>query len=79
MATVSVRNIPDAVHRALRVRAARHGRSVEAEIRQILAQAAHAGEGVRVGTQLRRYAREIGGVELQLRRDKAPIEPADFE
>jgi plasmid stability protein len=36
MATVNVRNLPDAVHRALRVRAAHHGRSTEAEIRFIL-------------------------------------------
>ena len=36
MAVVTVRNLPDAVHRALRVRAAHHGRSTEAEIRDIL-------------------------------------------
>jgi len=36
MATVTVRHLPDAVHRALRVRAAQHGRSTEAEIRVIL-------------------------------------------
>jgi len=34
MATVTVRNLPDEVHRALRVRAAMHGRSTEAEIRE---------------------------------------------
>jgi hypothetical protein len=39
MATVNVRNLPDAVHRALRVRAAQHGRSTEAEIRFILDEA----------------------------------------
>ena len=36
MANVTVRNLPDAVHRALRARAATHGRSTEAEIRYIL-------------------------------------------
>ena len=36
MATLTVRNLPDEVHRALRVRAAQHGRSTEAEIREIL-------------------------------------------
>lgn len=40
MASITVRNIPDEVHRALRVRAAQHGRSTEAEIRIILEQAA---------------------------------------
>jgi plasmid stability protein len=32
MASVTVRNLSDEVHRALRVRAATHGRSTEAEI-----------------------------------------------
>ena len=33
MPSVSIRNLPDEVHRALRVRAAQHGRSIEAEMR----------------------------------------------
>lgn len=37
MAMLTVRNIPDEVHRALRVRAARQGHSMEAEVRDILA------------------------------------------
>ena len=32
MAMITVRNILDAVHRALRVQAAQHGRSTEAEV-----------------------------------------------
>lgn len=36
MAMLTVRNLPDEVHRALRVRAAQNGRSMEAEVRQIL-------------------------------------------
>ncbi|HXY67340.1 MAG TPA: Arc family DNA-binding protein, partial [Mycobacterium sp.] len=39
MAILTVRNLPVAVHRALRVRAARHGRSTEAEVRAILEEA----------------------------------------
>ena len=79
MPTVTVRNLPAEVHRALRVRAAAHGRSTEAEIRDILAQAARSRGGLRVGTEVRRYAEQIGGVELPLHRDSAPIEPASFE
>jgi antitoxin FitA len=37
MPSITVRNVPDEVLRALRVRAAQHGRSVEAEIRDISA------------------------------------------
>ena len=39
MATLNIRNLPDEVHRRLRVRAAEHGRSMEAEARAILAAA----------------------------------------
>lgn len=39
MAQLTVRNIPDDVVRALRVRAARHGRSAESEHRRLLAEA----------------------------------------
>ncbi len=38
MAILTVRNVPDEVHRALRVRAALRGRSTEAEVRAILAE-----------------------------------------
>ena len=36
MATLSIRNLPDEDHRALCLRAARHGVSMEAEARAIL-------------------------------------------
>jgi len=36
MPQVLVRNLPDDVHRALRMRAAHHGRSTTAELRQII-------------------------------------------
>ena len=39
MATLNIRNLPDDVHRRLRLRAAEHGRSMEAEARAILAAA----------------------------------------
>jgi plasmid stability protein len=39
MAMLTMRNLPDEVHRALRLRAARHGRSTEAEVRAILVDA----------------------------------------
>ncbi|MCI0574330.1 MAG: hypothetical protein L0Y66_26665 [Myxococcaceae bacterium] len=44
MATLTIRNLPDEVHAQLRVRAAKAGRSMEAEARSILA-AACVGEG----------------------------------
>ena len=79
MATITVRNLPDEVHRAIRIRAAQHGRSTEAEVRAILAQTVHSPDRLRLGTELRRYAGQFGGVELEVRRDPRPIEPASFE
>ena len=43
MPAVTIRNLPDATHRALKVRAAQHGRSAEAEHRLILEEALRAG------------------------------------
>ncbi|MBJ7469162.1 MAG: Arc family DNA-binding protein, partial [Rhodoferax sp.] len=40
MANVNVRNLPDEVLRAIRIQAAHHGRSTEAQIRDILERAA---------------------------------------
>lgn len=85
MANVTVRNLPDAVHRALRVRAAHHGRSTEAEIRDILEAAVRPAERVRLGSMLASIAREAGGLTdseaegFNRLRDRAPAEPMDFE
>lgn len=38
MAQLTVRNVPDEIARALRIRAARHGRSAESEHRLILSE-----------------------------------------
>jgi len=52
MAMLTVRNLSDEVHRALRVRAALHGHSMEAEVREIL-EAAVTPEGrVKLGSLL---------------------------
>jgi len=85
MANVHVRNLPDAVHRALRVRAAHHGRSTEAEIRAILEAAARPPERVKLGSLLVSIAREAGGLtddeaeHFNRLRDKTPVEPMRFE
>jgi plasmid stability protein len=76
---VTIRNIPVEVHRALRVRAAQHGHSTEAEIRLIL-EAAVKNEGrVKLGSLLAQIGRECGGVDLAIERDRTPIEPVSFE
>jgi antitoxin FitA len=79
MASVTVRNLPDETHRALRVRAATHGRSTEAEIRAILETAVRPEGRVKLGTLLAEVGREVGGFDLEIERDKTPAEPMSFE
>ena len=84
MAMLTVRNLPDEVHRALRVRAARRGHSMEAEVREILESAVSPEGRVRLGTLLAdmgrraRLSDEEFAVFEQVR-NKAPAHPVSFE
>jgi plasmid stability protein len=79
MASVTIRNLPDETHRALNSLAALHGRSTEAEIRDILESAVRGKGRVKLGTLLADIGREAGGVDLNIERDKTPDEPMRFE
>ncbi len=84
MAMLTVRNLPDDVHRALRVQAALHGRSTEAEVREILATAVKPESRVRLGEALSALGRKVGLTNedfegFQQARDKTPAEPLRFE
>jgi plasmid stability protein len=79
MAAVTIRGLSDEVHRALRVRAAQHGRSTEAEIRSILEEAALPKERVKLGTLLAEIGRRYGGVNLDIARDQSTADPKMFE
>ena len=79
MASVTVRNLPDETHRALRVRAAMHGLSTEAEIRVILENAVRPDGRIKLGSLLAEIGREIGGVDLEIERDRTPAAPVSFE
>jgi plasmid stability protein len=84
MSAVTIRNLPDEIHRALKVRAAHHGRSTEAEIRDILANAVKPTTRVRLGDALAALGREVGLTDddfaaLEQGRDKTPAEPLKFE
>lgn len=84
MAVLTVRNVPDDVHRALRVQAARHGRSTEAEVREILAAAVKPEKRIRVGDALSDIGRKIGLTNEDLAvfdrvRDRVPAQPLRFD
>ena len=84
MAMLTVRNLPDDVHRALRVQAALHGRSTEAEVREILAHAVKPETRVRMGDALAELSRQVGLTNedfdvFQQVSDQSPAEPMRFE
>ncbi len=84
MAILTVRNVPDDVHRALRVRAAQHGRSTEAEVREILAAVVKPEKRVRVGEALAAIGRKISLTDedfavFESVRDKTPAKPLSFD
>jgi plasmid stability protein len=77
MAAVSIRDLDDDVKEKLRVRAARHGRSMEAEMRAILSAAVN-DDGNRTGlfTALADRFAELGGVDLELSSRHTPARAA---
>ena len=85
MAMLTVRNLPDEVHRALRVLAAQHGRSTEAEVRDILEKATKPEGRLKLGSLLASIALEAGGLSdaeaeyFDQLRDKTPATPMRFE
>lgn len=84
MAILTVRNVPDDVHRALRQRAAQHGRSTEAEVREILAAVVKPQQRVLLGDALAALGRRVGLTAadvdaLERARDKTPAKPLEFE
>ncbi len=83
MKNVTIRNLSDEVHRAIRQRAAGNERSIEAEMRAILTEAVKPPERIKLGTLL------AGVISAENRltddehaayfgRDKTPHEPMVF-
>lgn len=79
MSVVTVRNLPEETHRALKARAAEHHRSTEAEIRFILENAVRPNNRIKLGSLLAEIGREVEFVDLEIDRDKTPAEPLSFE
>ena len=85
MPSLTIRNISDEVHRAIRIRAATHGRSTEAEVRIILEQAAKPEGRLKLGSLLASIAREAGGLtdaeaeHFDQLRNRTTAEPLRFE
>lgn len=59
MAMLTVHNLPDDIHRALKARASQHGRSTEAEVREILAAAVMPATRLKMGDALAEIGQKI--------------------
>ena len=83
MPVLTVRNLPDEVHRGLRVRAAHHGRSTEAEVRAILEDAVRPEGRVRLGSLLAEIGRRTALTDEEwdafASRDATPGRAISFE
>lgn len=82
MATMTIRNLDDDVKASLRMRAARHGRSMEEEARSILRAALKAelktNTGAALVADIRALVEPVGGIELEVPPRTPMPEPLDF-
>ena len=79
VAVLTIRDVDDELKAKLRVRAAHNGRSMEAEVRDILATAL-AEDETPLGTAIAQRFAKYGGIELELpdRTAAGPIRGAEF-
>lgn len=77
MATLTIRDVDDELRTRLRVRAAQHGRSMEAEVRAILREAlAKPRPSRHLGTRIHQRFAAVGAADLELPdRDDSPRVP----
>ena len=82
MPVLTVRNVPDEVHRALRVRAAQHGPSTEAEVLAILSETVRREGRAGLGALLEEIGRNARLTKEEsanfAQRDEAPARPLDL-
>ncbi|MDR0441519.1 MAG: Arc family DNA-binding protein [Candidatus Accumulibacter sp.] len=82
MKAVTIRNVPEEVHRAIRVRAARHGRTLQAELCSILASAVKPEGRVKLGDLLEGIGRKVKLTDEEMAifdRDHSPARAASFD
>lgn len=82
MRAVTIRNVPEEVHRAIRVRAARSGRTLQAEMCEILATAVKPRGRVKLGDLLAGIGRKVKLTDAEIsvfEREPSPARAASFE
>ena len=79
---VTIRGIPEEVHRAIRVRAEKHGHSLQAEMREILTNAVKSKDRVKLGDLLADIGKEVklSNEEMVVfERNKSPASSVNFD
>jgi plasmid stability protein len=80
MATLTIRQLDDTTKSRLRLRAARHNRSMEAEAREILrCGLATSDDTTGLATAIRSYVEPFGGVNLELPKRKPMRKPPSVD
>ncbi|HXM42961.1 MAG TPA: hypothetical protein VN924_17035 [Bryobacteraceae bacterium] len=81
MASITIRRLDEATKTRLRMRAARHGRSMEAEVRDILKIAADTQppNAQNLADAIRARFAHLGGVELPEYPRQPPTDPPSFD
>jgi plasmid stability protein len=81
MASITIRRLDDAVKERLRIQAARHGRSMEEEARQVLTAALkkEPKRTLNLAEAIRRRIEPLGGVELEIPPREPVRPPPTFE
>ncbi len=82
MSSITIRNLDPAIKERLRVRAAEHGRSMEAEARHILQMALTTGrrpKETNLYERIRARFAPLGGVEFELPPREPAREPPRFD
>lgn len=79
MAQITIRQIPDEVHRALKAQARAQGKSAEALARNILRRGLFPADRAHPGDLLRSIWKDADFSDASFERDRAPIDPTLFE
>ncbi|MBB3192323.1 FitA-like ribbon-helix-helix domain-containing protein [Halomonas cerina] len=79
MASITIRNLDDDLKAELRLAAARHGHSMEEEVRTILRRALAPRPERGLGSRIRQRFAEEGGVDLELPSREERPRAAEFE
>jgi antitoxin FitA len=79
MATLVIRDLRDDVKARLRIQAAEHGRSMEAEARALLTTALLGRRVEGLGTHIREQFADIGGVDLAIPARDEPARAVQFD